>query len=201
MNSRQDGMTMIELMFTVAIVGIVVGFGFPGIQEYIRNGRMIASGNDVITAIQISRSEAIKRRSFVTLCRSADPTASTPVCSTAAGGSWADGWLVFQDDNRNAVLETGEEIIQVYNGFSDTVGMAVDTPDLADYMMFNRQGLPRTTGGVSLSGNLMLCDSRGVTLRGGTRSFARAIVITPTGRPQLVNLHAYVLSLGLSCPV
>lgn len=198
--SKQAGVTLLELMITVMIAGILLGFGVPGLREYVQNGRMLAAGTELLTAVQITRSEAIKRRSSVTVCRSSNASDADPDCDTGPG-DWSAGWVVFQDDDRDAVIDPGEEVIQQVGGFADTIGVASDNAVLLDYISFNSRGLPRTTANATLSGNIMLCDSRGVTLRSGTTSYSRALLLNASGRPQVIKLHAYVLGLGLACPV
>ena len=63
----------------------------------IENSRMSAGVNEFVAAVQLARSEAVKRRLPVTLCRSSDSTSATPSCGT--GAAWQDGWIVFVDDN------------------------------------------------------------------------------------------------------
>lgn len=96
--NRQSGFTLLELMTTIAIAALIMGFAVPAMTAYIRNARMTSAANDIVAAIQTARTEAIKRRRAVTLCTASDLDA-TPACNTAATGMV--GWIMFVDNNRN----------------------------------------------------------------------------------------------------
>ncbi len=75
MNAKQAGFTLLELMLTVALLAVVMGFGLPNMQEFVRNSRMSSSANDIISDFNFARSEAVKRRVPITLCKSQDGAA------------------------------------------------------------------------------------------------------------------------------
>ncbi|GAB4292566.1 MAG: type IVa pilus pseudopilin TppE [Thiohalomonadaceae bacterium] len=77
---KNAGFSLIELIITVAVAATVMWFAIPNLNELVRNNRMVAQVNDVVTALNFARSEAIKRGSQVQI--------------VAAGGSWASGWDV-----------------------------------------------------------------------------------------------------------
>src|SRR5262245_64720640 len=84
----QRGFTLVELMYTIAVGAIVLGIGIPAFTETIRAGRMTTSVNTEVTAMHVARSEAVKRRARVTLCRST--TAAAPTCDKDG-----EGYIVF----------------------------------------------------------------------------------------------------------
>jgi type IV fimbrial biogenesis protein FimT len=86
--NNQQGFTLIELMVTVAISAILLGIGVPSFRAMIQNNRIDAASNDLVSGLQLARSEAIKRGIPVVLCASSDQAtcAATPV--------WTTGWVV-----------------------------------------------------------------------------------------------------------
>ena len=43
---RQTGFTLVELIITLGLAGIVLGLGVPAFTDFIRNNRMIAVTNE-----------------------------------------------------------------------------------------------------------------------------------------------------------
>lgn len=67
------GFTLIELMITVAILAILLGIGVPSFVDFIRNNRASTQANELATALNLARSEAVKRGLPVTLRSPAAP--------------------------------------------------------------------------------------------------------------------------------
>lgn len=51
------------------------------VSEFRRNNRLSSASNDLLGALQLARTEAIKRQRTVALCATADPQAAEPACS------------------------------------------------------------------------------------------------------------------------
>jgi type IV fimbrial biogenesis protein FimT len=78
LDSRSNrGFTVLELMVTLAVAGVLVTVGVPGFTEIVRNNRVTAQTNELVTAINLARSEAIKRGRNVA------------VAVTESGNGWA----------------------------------------------------------------------------------------------------------------
>lgn len=97
MKKTHTGFTLIELMITLVIAGLLLGMAVPSFTATIRNNRLTAEANNLVTAFNIARSEAVKRRATVTVCPSTNQTS----CN---GDSWDDGWIVL-DDGANEVIQ------------------------------------------------------------------------------------------------
>lgn len=84
------GFTLIELMVTIAVLAILLAVAIPSYQTFVMNSRMASQTNDLITALSLARSEAVKRAANVTVCASSNSTTAIPTCT----GGWAQGWIV-----------------------------------------------------------------------------------------------------------
>ena len=156
--NKQSGFSLIELMMVLAVVAIFATVAIPSYQSTIQNGRLTSQTNELIGALYYARSEAVKIRSDVQICKSNDGL------SCDSGLNWQDGWLVWNDaDGDGAVDET--EILRVGSEAEGQISVFATM----DEVTFSNRGLS------SLSGTWQLCDSRGV-------SKAKAIVISPSGR-------------------
>jgi type IV fimbrial biogenesis protein FimT len=152
---------------TLAIAVLVVTLGVPSLQELIRNNRMVSQANELVTDLNIARSEAIKRGVRVTLCKSSN--AST--CTSDA--QWESGWLVFTDPDKDGTYDgSPEQVILVSTGLQG--GNTLRTGDtFSRFVSYTPTGESRGTGGNT--DTFSLCDARGATK-------GRAVMINAGGR-------------------
>jgi type IV fimbrial biogenesis protein FimT len=54
------GVTLVELMITLAIVVIAFGLGVPAFSDWIQNAQLRTAGETTMAAIQLARAEALK---------------------------------------------------------------------------------------------------------------------------------------------
>ena len=206
MKYRQGGFTLIELMFTVVVMAVLLAIGVPNFRDFLRNSRMAAQGNDLLSALNLTRSEAVKRRAPVTLC------AGTTNCAAV---DFEDGWLVFVDTDSDGAVDVGEDVLRRHDPMPQGVTTAVyetadaeeeDDPDFdvssTRYVSFGQNGFRRMNGGalpVALA--LVLCDTRGNVASGGgpDMSTARALELTTSGRAAITRSMDRIETLG-GCP-
>lgn len=83
-----EGFTLYELIVTLAVASIIAAFGVPGFQNFMQNSRSVAHTNDLVTALNLARSEATRRGTPVQVCASSD----NATCS--GSNDWSTGWIV-----------------------------------------------------------------------------------------------------------
>jgi type IV fimbrial biogenesis protein FimT len=81
----QRGFTLPELMMTMSLMGLMLSIGVPGLDNLTQSHRVSAQANELIGALQLARSEAIRR--------------GVAVSVTADDGDFADGWCVHLEDD------------------------------------------------------------------------------------------------------
>ncbi|WAE53514.1 GspH/FimT family pseudopilin [Stutzerimonas frequens] len=101
------GFTLIELLITLSILAILLAIAAPSFRDLIQKNRTQTIANDLTTALQFARSEAVKRGVNVDICRRNGNT-----CANAT--DWGNGWLV--KVNGGALLRVWEAV-----GGQDTV--------------------------------------------------------------------------------
>lgn len=57
---RADGFTLLETIVVIAIMGILMAIGVPGIKTLLNNQKMKSATFDLVTTAMLARSEAIK---------------------------------------------------------------------------------------------------------------------------------------------
>jgi type IV fimbrial biogenesis protein FimT len=141
----------LELVFALTVAGILLSVGVPSFIEIIRDNRSTANANNLVSALAIARSEAIRRGVRVTLCRSSD--------GATCGGNWADGWIAFID---GAASDTAAPIVgQLLNAWSapeanptlttQSGGAAADVP----WVRFLPRGTARTNVAMPIVYNIV----------------------------------------------
>lgn len=174
MATKQTGFTLIELMVTIAVLAILLSVAIPNYQSMVLTNRMAAQANQVITALNYARSEAVKRGTTATVCS----TSGGAAC--AGSTNWSTGWMVFADANGDGTVGAGEAVLRVWPALN--TGNTLNAGDL------NPERVTYTSTGFATGFNktFRLCDTRG-------KADARAIVINAMGR-------SYVEKGTASCP-
>ncbi len=171
MNRKQTGFTLTELMVTLAIAAIILSQAVPSFTTMIQDNRIVTQANDLVTSLNIARSEAVKRGDRVTICKSANNTS----CTTAGG--WQQGWIIFTDSNSDATVNNTDTILRTHGPLEGNPTLNGVTGNVGNYVSYTYNGSSQLVGGGGTqSGTLVLCDSRGF----GDK--ARAIVINASGQ-------------------
>jgi type IV fimbrial biogenesis protein FimT len=192
LSNRSQGFTLIELMFTVAIVGFVAVIAAPSLQNFVLNNRIRAQTAALTTSLAFARTEAITRSTRVVTCPGTlDGDSNTCECG---GEKWESGWLVFVhtvDTDGNEICGF-DELLEVH-GPLDSSGTT-----LRGIVNVTSGGIVNVTSKVSFiydgstqPGTFVLCDQR------GWGSDARAIEVLATGHTR--NLIATESSQISSC--
>src|SRR4029453_2229612 len=87
---RAPGFTLVELMFTLAVGSVLMAIAVPSFNQLMASSQLTTQANSFVAALNLARSEAIKRNTSVTLCRVTSATATA--CATASG-QWQN-WIV-----------------------------------------------------------------------------------------------------------
>lgn len=128
---RQTGFSITELMVTLVVAAILLGVAAPSMQGAAQNARISTAHNALTGSLQLARSEAIKRRTNVSVCARGDD-------DQTCGTDWENGWLVFTDEGATrGTIDTGETIL------------AVSPPVPASVRLANRGKLASGSGGIA----------------------------------------------------
>lgn len=82
--SLQRGITMMEVMVTVAIIAIMMAVGAPTLARWMQNNQIKTSAQNVLNGLQLARGEAVRRNARVqfTLTDKAGTTGWSVGCLT-----------------------------------------------------------------------------------------------------------------------
>ena len=161
--NRHQGLTLVELLVTIALVAIVTAFAVPNFSTFIRDGRTTADFNRLLGDITFARSEAVTRGSFVSLC----PSQNFTSCN---GVNWSDGWIAFVDDGAgsgtagNRSRDGSEFILRVGESTRGKVSITATNFTAPDpdnsAVLFSPDGKIEN-GQVANIGQFTICDDQG----------------------------------------
>lgn len=109
-NPRQTGFTLIELIVVLVIVAISLTIALPSFNEAMIRNRLASQSNEFIAAVNLARTASLELNAGGGVC-------AANATRTDCGGSWANGWLVWADRNRNNAVNPNE--ILAVGRFSD----------------------------------------------------------------------------------
>ena len=183
------GFTLIELMVTIAIAAILLGVAIPNFSTVISGNRLTTQTNELAAALNLARSEAIKRGIQVSIRRLG-----------STNQVWENGWDVFTDTNGNGTLnddgdtslcEAGEDcLLKTYGALPQGYTLRTST-NFSCWIAYLPDGTSKGSGSACTGGlgsdTFRLCDNAQTITR------SKSITILATGRSR-------VSSSADSCP-
>lgn len=152
---RDAGFTLVELMITLAVAGVLLAIAVPSFNQMIVATRLATQANEIVAAVSLARSEAIKRNASITFCRV--KKANDTNCDNAVG-NWQN-WIVRTGDGTGAGTIVQRGIVNTYGG-TFVVTSTLDT----DRVLFGSDGLARTGSAIIASDAknnvIRLCSTR-----------------------------------------
>lgn len=145
--------SLVEALVVLALAGVLAGTAAPGLRQLLQAARLRAAVNDLCSAIDLTRSQAIARGRIVTLA---------PL--EPGGVDWRRGWVVFIDANGNARPDGGESVLYRQEALSDDIMIrsAFSSGAVPLYLAYNAAGRSCSAGNslVAHWGTLSLLQGR-----------------------------------------
>lgn len=160
----QHGLTLIELLVTVVIIGILATLGVPSFTETLRAWQRDSATKALTTHLQLARAEAIKTSRMIVVCPSANGTACT------GNTDWKGGWIVFSDDDKDQAVDASERIVAVKGAITGISTMT--SSDSVDALVFLPSGL-LGEGATTVT----------ITPNGGSPKKINKVTLSIAGRP------------------
>jgi prepilin-type N-terminal cleavage/methylation domain-containing protein len=91
--NKTSGMTLIEVMITLVIAGILIGYAVPNLRVIYLKQSLNTKANDMLVDFAFARAEAVNT--------------GYPV-SVVANGTWKNGWQVESDVNGDDTIQESE---------------------------------------------------------------------------------------------
>jgi type IV fimbrial biogenesis protein FimT len=170
------GLTLIELMVTVAVAAVLLTLAAPSFREMIQRNKARSVTNEFNTAVAQARGLAIANNTCVTLCTASVTATNAPTCASPDSTGYQAGWIVFTnpacDGDQVNPVAAGGTLRQTRNGSSD--GFSIVPSQTSVYrLMFDARGISTAPADVLFQ----------IRAPGDTGNvYARTICMDATGR-------------------
>lgn len=94
MKNRVQGLTLLELITSIAVLAILASLAVPGFSAVLDRTRASAVSHSLTASLMAARLQAISERLPVAVCPSSDGRH----CRITT--DWSNGWIVFRDPQR-----------------------------------------------------------------------------------------------------
>lgn len=159
---RQSGITVIELLVSMAILGIIFAIAIPSYGSAMARANMGEAESAIFTSINNAVTFSFVGGSRAVLC----PSANGESCDKSF--DWSRGWLVFEDKNANRERDADDRKL----GYMDQI-----SPELTILTSEGRTRIAFQSGGGNFGSNahFKLCDKR-------RPQRSRSLFLSNTGR-------------------
>ena len=99
------GYTLIETLVVSTIICIIVLIAHNNVTSWLKANNAFLVSRELIHLVHYSRAYAIHSRRSLTFCGSSDGK----ICNN----KWANGALLFEDGNRNGIIDNTDHIIKI----------------------------------------------------------------------------------------
>jgi type IV fimbrial biogenesis protein FimT len=106
------GFGLIELVTVIAIIAVLTAIALPSFQTIVQRNRVVTDTNNLLTALNLARNEAVARGRPVSVCASTNGTA----CDGTGTDDWSAGWMVFTDYDPSGQVDvgSGDTVLRVF---------------------------------------------------------------------------------------
>ncbi len=128
------GFTLLELVAVLSIAAILLSIGVPNFYGFIQNQRIVTITNDFFYALNLTRSEALKRGQRVDL---------VPISRQ----DWSQGWMIFLNQDNLKERRADDKTSVIFEHALTVNGLDIKT-QLTDnshqYIAYNGTGRSHT---------------------------------------------------------
>lgn len=159
----QSGFTLLNLLITLTISGILATTGIPSLQKLLNNNQANNAYQALFTLIQFTRIQSVNYGGQVLLC----PTLNQIDCIN----DWNQELMIFVDSDDSESRNNDELLLQIRQASAANETLNWRASGSRRYLRFKADGSTRNQ-----NGRLTYC------LRRGEELYARQIIMYRTGR-------------------
>lgn len=171
----QHGMSLIQLLFTLAIIAIAAQFAAPAYGVLVEQQRLQVMAEQLASSLRNARTEALIRHQYVVV--------------HALDEDWGKGWRIILDVSGQGHLDQSNPVLAQRQG-NTQIPIAGNTP-VKHYVRFTPLGEPLLSGGAFQAGTLHICQAK-------TALSHHQVVLAKSGRISLRSDQAAQALCGVA---
>jgi len=113
MRTSQRGFTIVEVMISLVVLGVLIGLGAPGFVEWLQNQQIRAAAEATLNGLQVARGEAVRRNAPVRFQLVSDLTSTCVLASDSVTAPVSVSWVVSLADPAgacDAITDSGQPV-------------------------------------------------------------------------------------------
>lgn len=158
---QQKGLGLVELLVALTVLAVLMTIAVPSFSGHVQRTQQATHVNELLAALHYSRSEAVTRRTTVSLCDGIDD------CGTRR---WENQLIIFADHNHNGRIDAGEPILRTLQ-IASAYSWNWSNFRAQNHISFKSNGMTH-----SLNGTFTLCRET---------TAVRSVVVNVAGRTRL----------------
>lgn len=156
---RQSGQTLLDLIVSLLIGGVVLSLALPSFQKLIQDSQKTQQMNQLLGILHYARSTAVLEKRTISLCSGIDHCLGSP--------NWRGSLLIFDDRNGNGQFDE-QDVLILQTAISEHYNWRWSSFGSRPHLTYEHNGTTR-----ALNGTLTLCKT-GIALH--------QVVISLSGR-------------------
>lgn len=151
--ARSAGFTLIELMVTVAVLGVLLSVAVPSFMDFMASSRGASISSAFVVDMTRARSEAISANTCVKICQSDNAASGMTATCAGSGDDWQRGWIVFRVPNCNTAITDPVDTDVVSAHLGDYADFEFLTPSgtVRRFFVFDPRGVLIANGNANLT--------------------------------------------------
>ena len=163
---KGNGFTLLELLFSIAILTIIFSLVIPAIDNLRLFSQSAAATQELMAILNFSRQQSVTHKVSVSIC----PTNNKDTC----GNDWRDPLIIFHDNNGNGLRDAGESLLRYSDILKRGEKLVWRSSGSQRYIRYKFRGETRNQ-----NGRLSYCSKNNQTIT--------QIIIYHTGRARVAG--------------
>ncbi|MES9837010.1 MAG: GspH/FimT family pseudopilin [Candidatus Thiodiazotropha sp.] len=161
-----QGFSLLELLVTLLIFSILITIVIPSYRSFVAKNLQASEINSVVQHFRLARSLSIARETHHVVCPSGDGESCSP------SSDWSQGFILYEDSNRNRARD-GSEVMHGVHQPGQDVDIDIHASQGRSAVVYQGDGRP---SGYNLT--LTFCDP-------GNQVPPRAVIVNNVGRVRI----------------